>query len=152
MKKFKPTLSYDECDIVNAEVEYYLKEDNPDNLSKEEIEKLVWEGDCLINAWENFKECLNEDIQTINKNDFFKARGQNMGWRNLEGDKIFKATNSEEFLEAILPKTNEFTLRLKCMKTQIILKCYHHDSPMGETYYIKPLNKKELIKYLGDEY
>jgi len=149
MKNFKYTLSYDECDITEEEVKYRLEE-NEDNLTEEEIRERVYNGDTLTYAWDGFKECLTEELNKINKNNIFKVKGVDLGWRNLEGSKVLKAENAEELLNGILPKTNEFSLYVNTFKSQMVIKCSHHDSPTGEFYYIKPLNKQEFKQYEKD--
>ena len=151
MKNFKYTLSYDECDITEEEVKYRLEE-NEENLTEEEIRGRVYNDyDLLQTSWEGFKECLTEELNKINKNNIFKVKGVNMDWRNLEGSKVLKAENAEELLNGILPKTNEFNLYVNTFKSQMVIKCSHHDSPTGEFYYIKPLNKQEFNQYEKDQ-
>ena len=153
MKQEKYTLIYDESDIVENQIKYLLEE-NINNETEEEIRKRVYNDPDLMNfEWNDFKECLTEDLNEIDYNKFkvFKIKGKNMGWRNLDGFKILKANNSEELLKGILPDTSEFSLYILKTKTQIKIKCSHHDSPMGEYYFIKPLNKKEFKEYEKEE-
>lgn len=141
-------ISYDECDLIDERVNYIFEEENEENKTKEEILNDL-DYDFLNDEWDYFKECLNEDLSEINKSEnYFKCKGRNMGWRNLDGFKIFSAKNSEELLKEILPNTSEFSLYVWKTKTQLIIKCFHHDSPTGEYYYIKPLNKQELKEEL----
>ena len=154
--KGKPNLTYDESDLIEEEVLYRIEEakENKEDLTEEEIRERVYNSDCLTYAWDDFQECLNEDLTEIDKSKFntWKAKGFNMGWRNLEGVKTFKANNSKEFLKEILPNTNEFTLRIWKTKTELKIKCSHHDSPMGEWYIIKPLSKKEFKQFEKEQY
>ena len=145
-----PNLSYDECDIIESEVEYLktLKENK--KLSDDELTNLAYDDSFLFDdRWNDFKEDLTEVLKEIDKkgNSVFNVKGVCMGWRNLEGHKILKAENGEELLKGILPDTNQFSLYVWKEKTQIKIKCSHHDSPMGEYYFIKPLSKIEFKQY-----
>jgi len=155
-------LEYDESEILENEIKFKIEEQEEnlksgelseeDKQTEEQIKDNIYSfGDCLNFAWEDFNFALDELITEIDKHkrEFWKVKGFNMGWRNLQGFKTFQATNSQEMLKAILPNTSEFTLRVWKTKTQLILKVYHHDAPMGETYFIKPLNQKELKEELN---
>lgn len=151
----KPILSYDESEIIDSQVEYIISDENEKGRSEEEIRIAVYENyDLFKDEWDRFEEYLGELLNEIDKNKFevFKVVGKSMGWRNLEGYKTIKAENGEELLKGILPKTNEFSLYVWKTKTQIKIKCSHHDSPMGEWYLIKPLNKVEFKEYESEEY
>jgi len=147
MKTEKPILTYDESDLIEEEVNYLFEEENDEKKTKDEIYNSL-DYYFLNDCWENFKESLSEYLQEINKNNYWKVKGINMGWRNLEGFKVLRAENGEELLKGILPNTNEFSLYVWKSKTQLKIKCSHHDSPTGEYYYIKPLTKKELSEEL----
>jgi len=147
----KPVLTYDETDLIEEEVNYIFEENNEENETKDEIYNNL-DYDFLNYRWEEFKEDLNEILKDINKNNLWKAKGVNMGWRNLEGFKTFRAENGDELLKNILPNTSEFTLYIWKTKTQLKIKCSHHDSPTGEFYFIKPLNKQEVKDFENEEY
>lgn len=146
-KKFEYSLSYDECDIIDDETKYHLEENIFEGKTKEEVRSIISNTpEIFESAWLDFKLCLSEYLSEIDKNEshYFKVVGKNLGWRHLEGYKILRANNGEELLKGVLPKTCEFSLYVKKMKTQLIIKCTHHDAPTGEYYFIKPLTKKEL--------
>lgn len=151
----KPYLKYDESDIINAQVSYLKEMGEYPEKTEQELYDLA-SGDEFIfqDEWDNFKGELTEILNEIdkNKNSLFKVKGKNMGWRHLEGYKTLRANNGEELLNEILPKTNEFSLSIWKTKTQIFIRCSHHDAPTGEFYYIKPLNKKEVKNFNLEEY
>lgn len=155
MKQEKYSLIYDEEDLIEEEIKFRFEEDNEGKKTLEEIRQSVYNSGCdfLSDRWEDFKESLTEYIKEIDKTKefVFKIKAKNMGWRNLNGFKILNAKDGETLLDGILPKTNEFSLYVKKSKTQMVIKCYHHDAPMGETYFIKPLNKKEFKEYIKEE-
>ena len=148
MNKEKWSLIYDECEIVEDEIKYILENkedfDYIEDFSEDSLRNYVYDNcDLFNNRWSDLKE--------INKNDVFKIKGSQMGWKNLGGVKTMRAVNGKELLEGILPNTSEFTLWVEKTKTQIIIKCSHHDSPMGEYYCVKAVNKKELREFEEDE-
>lgn len=156
MKKLKLITSFDESDIQEEQIKYLMDEDEfkgrDDAL--EEVKKIVYNDYDLINeAWADFKDYLTELMGEINKGrNTYKIIGKNMGWRHLTGSKILKADDGEELLKGILPNTQEFSLYVYKTKTTLIIKCSHHDAPMGEYYYIKPLSIKELNDYEKETY
>lgn len=110
LKEKKPRLVWDECDIVDAEVERRMEEDNPDKLSKDEIRDQVNQDSVLFDMeWECMCDWLTElmtDIQTKGNNGYdWKAEVMNFGWDNRSGWKEFHAENGQDLLEAILPRT-----------------------------------------------
>lgn len=146
IKNQKPILSYDESEISENEINYRMEE-NEEKQSREKIAESVYQDSFIYQeAWNDFKECLSEELNNLKtkyNQDMWKVKGKNMGWRHLEGVKTLKAINGEELLNGILPKT-DCSLWVYKTKTQLIIKCSHHDAPMGEWYYIKPLSKKEV--------
>ena len=154
-QKRKPDLIWDECEIVDDEVDYLRGEPDMKHLSEDELRQIVYDdGDGFYIAWDFFIGELSDYLKMIDKknNKLFKVKGVDMGWRNLEGHKTLNAENGEELLKGILPDTSEFSLYVWKEKTQLKIKCSHHDSPMGEWYFIKPLNKKELEEFADENY
>ncbi len=149
----KYSYAYDKCDIIDSEVKYILENKEEFDYIDDFDEEKVWDigsknSDIFDRAWEDFEYCLTEDLIDIDKNNFkvFKIKGIGMGWRNLDGHKVLRAENGLELLNGILPKT-DVTLRVIKTKTQLKIKCSHHDSPMGEWYIIKPLNMVEMKEF-----
>jgi len=65
------------------------------------------------------------------------------GWRKQSGGSEFRASNGEDLLSKVLPKTdNRFEVYLE--KDQIRIENWHHDAPTGgEWYTIKPAPAEE---------
>lgn len=147
MRNKKPDFSWDESEITEGELKYRLEEDNPDNLDEDEIREEIYNSDVYNSCWNDFKELLSEHLNKIDKHkkNYFFVSGEKLGWLNRSGEKVIFAKTGGELLEGILPKT-DVTLQVYISKTQIKIICYHHDSPTGENYYIRCLNKKELKK------
>lgn len=93
--------------------------------------------------WEMGIDYLNELINDMdNAGDSWKAEGRNMGWRNLTGHKEFRANNGEEMLREVLPDT-DCKCDIEVFTDRIEMIVYHHDSPMGESYVIKPMKEED---------
>jgi hypothetical protein len=60
--------------------------------------------------------------------------GRNMGWRGLSGEAVKTIANMNDLVRKVLPKTNDFRLEFYTEPYGFLMKCFHHDSPMGETY------------------
>jgi len=149
----KANLVFDEDLIYEEELKYRL-ENNEENKTEEEIKNNLCEDSFIFdNNFNLFVESLTYYLKKIDKNNSncFYVEGFNLGWRNREGSKTLKAKNGTDLLKGILPDT-QTTLYVWVTKTKIIIKCFHHDSPTGEFYYIRSLNKKELKEYEEDSY
>lgn len=154
----KYNISYDEGSIVDERVKYILENkeefDYIDNFEEDSLREEVYkDSDVFEWAWDDFKECMTEYLKEIdkNKNGVFKIAGKSLGWRNLDGYKTVEAETGQKLLSEILPQT-DVSLYVWKTKTQIKIQCYHHDSPMGEFYYIKALNKQEYRDYAEENY
>ncbi|MEK7111917.1 MAG: hypothetical protein AAB875_01180 [Patescibacteria group bacterium] len=112
----EPLMTFDEArDAINADSDYWATQ------------------------WEFFTEDLSEQMR---KNTYWMDNAKNMGWRALQGNKVFEAKTGQELLRAISPKTDcHYTIwkHRKGLKIRI----GHHDAPMGETHLIKPLSAKQ---------
>ena len=126
-----------------------LKEVENDLL--EQIEKSSVEDDFLLQY-----ESTTEDIQylldefptstvLVTVNDF--------GWRNQSGYKIISLTG-DNFIHEIFPDTDiSFQLfKESDPESDVAIRavCHHHDSPMGESYYITPLTPKMVSRMYQD--
>ena len=97
---------------------------------------------------EDFEEALKELlIKKGNNTLVWNIAGRNMGWKGLSGETVAKITNMNDMIDKVLPKTNEFRLEFYIEPYGFLMKCYHHDSPMGETYEFTPSIKKEDTPY-----
>ena len=134
-------ISWDKSEIVKNEIKYMQDRESEDleGLSTDEIETMAWDDQDLIdNAWDYIIEYLDELLKEFNteKKDY-QVNINNFGWRNLSGEKTLNHdVNGEEFLKGILPDA-ECTFNITFKKDVIEIVNYHHDSPTGETYYIK---------------
>ena len=89
------------------------------------------------------------------KSKYFYAWINDFGWRNASGHKVFKAETGQQLLRNILPQA-DCTFYIYEPKKEdkdndkmdegFILRVlnYHHDSPTGETYYIRLATEEEI--------
>lgn len=137
----KKILEWDECNIVDNEVEY---------MDEDEIRNELYKDTGLFTMrWDNMTENLSYIMKGLAKRNYYKNRWvasvNNFGWRNQNGTKTFRAENGQELLREILPKTNCTFRIFKDGRNGIKIQNFHHDSPMGnEWYYIKPMTKREV--------
>jgi len=138
-KERKLFSSWDTYDVIENEILFWLEEENPDDLSEEAIRENMYENpEVVTHAWDIFVECLDDEY--FSKYSVYKVEGSRMGWRNLSGEALIEADNSIDFLRKVLPNC-EYTLKIYKETDNDILEivCYHHDSPMGESYTVTPI-------------
>ena len=145
--KKKPILSWDENEIIKAEVKYQLEEQKAEpeepQRTEDEIRKQIWEGDTLSFARDDFQEGLTELINEMSPDGYWSASVKGFGWRGLDGEKEFSADNAGDFIGAILPKT-DCTFYIYKTDEGLSINNFHHDSPVGkEWYYLEPMTYEE---------
>jgi len=146
----KPIAEWDESEILDNEVAVAKDDEAFEGSTEDQIREslLNWNDEFWENEWEYFLESLQEIMNTRGKgSSHWKARGINLGWTNASGHKYFEAETAKELLEAILPKTSEFTLRVYKERRGFKIKCSHHDSPTGEWYLITPVTEHTYERF-----
>ena len=131
-------LEWDTCDITKAQADF-LKEtgDYPDKTDDELFKIACEDEDLLSYEFDSLCECLTHFMRR-NEHGGWKATVNNFGWRSLNGEKMFHATNGRELLQAILPKT-DCTFRVYRYGNGFAINNAHHDSPVWkEWYYVLP--------------
>lgn len=142
----KPTLTwtgYADDEDIKAYADNYNEglSDGEEAMTIEQASQKIYEDyDYWRFMWESFVECLTEDMEGKR---YWIDNAKGMGWRNLEGYKAFEAEDGEKLLQAISPKT-ECSYRIVKHYNGFKIRISHHDSPMGETHILKPIN---IIKY-----
>ena len=91
-------------------------------------EELIEEGNRII---QEFQKHIGKEVCVI---------GKNMTWRNLEGEKTFTLNKPIDIFEQIAPQTDLTFYIWKKNDNEYEIKLSHHDSPMGENYYINIKN------------
>ena len=152
--------SYDESDIYD-----FVKESELERLKEDDEEEYnrIKDSDKLIDkylesedisyyyedAFNNFVENVNDILEKYENNfNSWIIKGKNIGWRNLSGKKIVRVRHFNDLKEKILPRTNEFTIKIyesdKPKEYDFYMVVYHHDSPTGEIYYFKKYDGYEI--------
>jgi hypothetical protein len=139
MEVGKKLLSWDQSEILKAEVERRLEEDNPDGLSEDQMWPRVAEDPFLIQSeWEYFLEVLDDLLKEKNPDGCWKAEVHGFGWRGLDGHSVFRAESAAGFLKKVLPKC-DCTFIIYGYGRGLAINNFHHDSPTGrEWYYLIP--------------
>lgn len=146
--------SYSDTDVFDSQVAYILSDkENIDNgyykdMSEAQIREDVYtDSDIYQFAWNDFKETATEAMKKCNPNDWeWKANGRNIGWRNRDGEKTFKADDFEALQKEIFPKTGDLSVICYDLGegTGLRFVVSHHDAPMGETYDVYPLDEVDV--------
>lgn len=105
--------------------------------------------DCETDEFEYDYQIDNLQSVISNKKNFtgyWYITGENMGWRNLSGYKYLQADNAKDLIYGIVPDC-DYSLTIWNDKKGYKAKLSHHDSPTGETYYIKPISSNTYYKY-----
>lgn len=88
-------------------------------------------------AWDFLLDDLQVKLDEYNPDGLdWCVRVENFGWRNLGGEKVFGARDSQRFLQSILPDTDcTFNIYVDDETKTIQIRNWHHDSPMGNEWY-----------------
>jgi hypothetical protein len=166
-----PVCYWDHFKLVTKFVNYIIKEkgykeseeyqDNNGNcLPEDKIKEKVFNDNELVEIWQDqFAYELNELIRKV-----FKVSQQvavtcpDFGWRNVAGGKLVdldRDNNPEQTTLNVLPDCDKnievYERKNSKYGHHIYMKVYHHDSPMGDSFYV--YRKKYLSgvdkKHLG---
>lgn len=79
---------------------------------------------------------LTRALDEINdKSNTYRAYGENVGWRDTNGEKQVELTDGQDLIRKLTPDT-PCNLEFNISDTEITVEMTHHDSPMGETHTI----------------
>jgi hypothetical protein len=126
----EPDLIYDDSDIE------YTDPDTGEERSQEEM------ADDAAFLWDDFVSGLSALIARVSPSGQWHATGRNMGWRKQSGEHSFMLrdpADANEFLRHILPKTQEFTIKVWDGGNVLEMVVSHHDAPTGEGYTLYPV-------------
>jgi hypothetical protein len=107
---------------------------------------LTWAnvGDDLDSDWEDFCSLLTETMQKINPKGQWRCTVRNFGWMKQNGSANVKATNAENLLAGVLPKTQcnfKVFIEGKGFGRYLKIQNWHHDNNDGdEVYEIRRFN------------
>jgi len=141
---------YDVAEYIQQQIKFFQKdkqefavsilwdeERDVKDITDKEIEEHFW-GDYYIGEqhWEDFQYMLEEEFtQHIGKEVY--VEGRKMGWRNLDGEKIFTINDPIDLFKEIAPECDLTYSMEKVKDKEYEVRIAHHDSPMGEMYNIK---------------
>lgn len=164
-----------EYDPTDIDEDYYREEyllpkaddqeerEKIESLSEEEVrnkaveDRFFWEQ-----KWDDFVRQMGRVLRDISKRNkfdgYFVATANDLGWRNEKGGKVIDISQydlshyeaREEGAEEFVQKFNmsgDVTFRVHKKRNQLRLVRYHHDSPQGETFVIRPLRADEVRDY-----
>ena len=130
------------------EIELRMSDEAYEGSTREDVIDSI---DTDAQYWEDRWDYMLQDLEdrmnaiTMGGDGYWKAVGTRMGWRNLTGEKYFRADNAKDFLSAILPDT-ECTFKFYRNPRGFKMVAYHHDSPTGEFYTITKVAKSTFEK------
>lgn len=140
-KEQTKSLRWDTCQIAMDQANY-LREVDPSLSEDAAFNEACGDSDMYQFEWEHLIDELTEWLDKMNPNSNWLVTINNFGWLNQSGYKRFHADNGKDFLNAVLPKTdNTFTIYNYGNHFEIINT--HHDSPCGETYQVWPNEEEE---------
>lgn len=107
---------------------------DPFDIDQDDVFAAEW---AYEDALHDFDELL-EDLDLYGRS--LRIVGINIGWQNLTGYLDLHSNCGDDIVKAILPKYQpaRWTAE-KFNDDRVKFQSYHHDSPMGETYFISRL-------------
>ena len=145
--EFSDSIVYDSI-ISQAREQFESGEEYKDCESVECAELVALEGDggttydiirdSEIDYFKGF-------FSVKNITGYWKMKSDNLGWNKLTGYKTFEANKVEEFIEEVTPKY-EHSIRIYRFRNGFEITVSSHDSPMGQTMYVTPIEKSTYEK------
>lgn len=136
----RPVIVWDTCEIHDNQAAY-LREEDPE-LSEDEARDMAYaDEDLLEHEFEYRVDYLTEILREMNPDQKpLLVSIDDFGWRNSSGRGIIDGDaihDGGKFLGKVLPNTDcTYHIFVDREKSQMRIVNWHHDSPMGETYYI----------------
>jgi len=143
--------AWDTCDIAKYHAEY-LREEDPELSEDEALERAFSDQDLYEHEWDYLLESLTEKIGEINEEGYWFVSIDDFGWRNQSLRGMFEADDGKTFLQKVLPNC-DCTFRIYVRDAEdggkmFYIHNFHHDSPMGESYYVWPIS---AAKFHGED-
>ena len=144
-------LIWDTCEVAKYHAEY-LREENPELSEDKALEQAFGDADLYDHEWDYLLEALTEKMGEINGGGHWFVSIDDFGWRNQSLRGKFKADDGKAFLHKVLPDCecmfHIFVNDAEGGGKMFYIKNWHHDSPMGESYYVWPISE---AKFHGEE-
>lgn len=139
----RPTITWDTCEIHQNQADY-LREEDPDLSEDEALDRAYADEDLLEHEFEYITDYLTEILKEMNPDQKpLLVSIDDFGWQNSSGRGVIPGDvvhDGKKFLGKVLPDTEcIYEIFIDKEKSQMRIKNWHHDSPMGETYYITVL-------------
>lgn len=135
-----PVIVWDTCEIHTNHAEC-LREENPELSEDEALDRAYKDEDLLEHEFEYITDYLTEILKEMNPDQKpLLVSIDDFGWQNSSGRGIIDGDavhDGVKFLGKVLPNTEcMYHIFVDQEKSQMRINNWHHDSPMGETYYI----------------
>tara|TARA_R110002051_G_scaffold69846_1_gene125630 strand:- start:2488 stop:2964 length:477 start_codon:yes stop_codon:yes gene_type:complete len=138
---------YDFGDYISDQIEYFKNdrqefcvsiltdEDKPPKeVTDKQIEEHFYQDVFLEQVhFEDFDYDIQDEFEKHIGKEVY-VMGENMTWRNLEGEKTFTLDKPIDIFREIAPETDLTFYIWKTNDNEYEIKISHHDSPMGEYY------------------
>lgn len=120
--------AYDQCDAYDDNHEY------DEDLDDINLQDALYEISTYINDKGNPEKT-------------FKISVEGFGYRNTSNQGMVIFEDGEELLQKVLPNT-QCTWKVYQDGERLVVRNWHHDSPMGnEYYYIEPVSPEEYYEW-----
>jgi len=152
--KLKKVASWHDDEILQNELEYIreqVKEQGEEHWAYGLDDDKIMENISTGSIFEIEADTLTETINELFKErgEYWHVKGYNMGWLNRNGEKYAKITDWNSLLEEVFPRTSDFSFDMYSYYKGFKLVVYHHDSPMGEHYILKPISADKYEKEIN---
>lgn len=135
-----PLIVWDTSEIHQNQANF-LREEDPELSEDEALEMAYADYDLLEREFEYITDYLTEILKEVNPDQKpLLVSIDDFGWQNSSGRCVLAGDDvhdGEKLLGKVLPDTEcMYHIFVDREKSQMHINNWHHDSPMGETYYI----------------
>ena len=145
----KPFIGWDTCQIAQHHADF-LREEDPKLSESDAFTRAQGDCDLFEHEWEYISEYLTEKMEEVGEG-YWGVSIDDFGWRNQSLKGVFEAKDGKTFLQKVLPDcecTFDIYERDHEDGKMFYIHNFHHDSPMGESYYVYPIS---AAKFHGEE-
>lgn len=145
-----PYVAWDTCDIAQHQANH-LREEDPGLSEEDALHQAHGDQDLYDHEWEWVVDSLTEKMKEIGEEGFWHVSIDDFGWRDISMRGVFEADDGKAFLSKVLPDcdcTFQIFVRDADAGKMFYIRNWHHDSPMGESYYVHPISE---AKFHGEE-
>lgn len=93
--------------------------------------------------WEMLCENLTVILNAKSEDGYWYAEVENFGWQNLDGCSKFEIKDGRDMIQKILPNCEKTFHIYDKGDNRLSINCFHHDSPTGEWYFLRPISSEE---------